>query len=91
MDEDFEDLIVPSENCEHTILLHGDLGLSVHPRPLLEEDFIQLGGHIPELFEDGSTCLHNHLMELEEDYGVISTHKATIPIARMRELIDVDD
>ena len=91
MDEDSEDLLEPSENREHTILLDGNLGLSVHPRPLLEEDFIDLGGHIPELFEDGSTCQHNHLMEQKVVSGIIGIHKATIPIARMRELIDVDD
>ena len=71
MDEDSQDLPEPSENREHTILLSGDLGMSAHPRPLLEEDFIDLGGHIPALFEDGFTCLHNHLNKLEFDNGDI--------------------
>ena len=74
MDEDSQDLPEPSENREHTILLSGDLGMSAHPRPLLEEDFIDLGGHIPVLFEDGFTCLHNHLNKLEFDNGDISNN-----------------
>ena len=59
----------------------------------MTKDFIDPGGHIPELFEDGYTCAHicHHIKDLESINGDISTHKATIPIARMRELIDMID
>ena len=88
-----EELPEPIEYREHTILLSGELGISLHPRPLLEQDFVDLGGQILELFEDGFTCshIHHHIKDLESSSGDISTHKSTIPIARMRELIDVDD
>ena len=41
MDEDSEELSEPLENQEHTIL-SGELGISLHPRLLLTEDFIDL-------------------------------------------------
>ena len=58
--EDSEELSEPSEDHEHTILLSQELGLSLQPCPITKENFIDLGGFVPELFEDGFTCLHVH-------------------------------
>ena len=92
MDQDFEEFSEPSEDQEFTILLSEELGLSLHPHPLLEENFLELGGQIPELFQDGYTCSHaHHSSRDQESGGNVSVHKATIPIAKMRELTNVDD
>ena len=81
------------ENREHTIILSEELRLSIHPRPITDEDAEELGSLIPEQFEDGFECSHSHhhIDDQTLSMGNISSHKATIPIAKMRELIDIDD
>ena len=66
---------------------------TVNPFPLNPEDLLDVGGEIiPDFEKLVDSC--NHIME-EFDPGYsqhfCGVHKAIIPIARMRELVDEDD
>ena len=69
------------------------LGLTVHPFLFNPQDILDVGGEInPDFKELVNSC--NHIMkELDPTYShnYCGVHKAIIPIARMRELVDEDD
>ena len=65
----------------------------VNPFPLNPDDLLDVGGEtIPDFEELVDSC--NHIMEEFESkffQHFCGAHKAIIPIARMRELVDKDD
>ena len=69
------------------------LGLTVNPSPLTKNDFRDAGCDVPgdfeELIDQSSTPVYSTGTGLEAHY--CGVHKAVIPIARMRELVDQDD
>ena len=69
------------------------LGLTVNPFPINPQDSLNVGGVIePDIEELVNSC--NHIMaELNPGYSqhFCGVHKAIIPIARIRELVDDDD
>ena len=75
------------------ISANSELGLTINPFPLNSEDLLDVGGEIiPDFEELVDSC--NHIMEeFDPDYSqhFCGVHKAIIPIARMRELVDEDD
>ena len=75
------------------MIADSELGLTVNPFSQNPEDIIDVGGRIVPDFEEHVDC-DNHVVEEHEP--VISqhfcgVHKAIIPIAQMRELVDEDD
>ena len=65
----------------------------LNPFPLNPEDIIDVGGQVDPDFEKRVDC-DNHIMEDHESgfsQHFCGAHKATIPIARMRELVDEDN
>ena len=68
------------------------LSLTDHSHPLNREDVESLGINIPEQFEewvDSSLCTPSGDSASVMHY--CSSHKATVPIARMREILDIDN
>ena len=75
------------------MIADSELGLMVNPFPLNPEDIIDVGGWVAPDFEERVNC-DNHVMEDHESgfsQHFCGVHKAIIPIARMRELVDEDD
>ena len=79
-----------TDEREYTVITDTDLGLIVNPFTLNPEDILGLGREIVPDFEKlVNSC--NHVMEeLDPTYAqhFCGVHKAIIPIARMRELVD---
>ena len=70
-----------------------ELGLTVHLFTFNPQDILDVGGEInPDFDELVNSC--NHVMEEPDpsySQHYCGVHKAIIPIARMRELVDKDD
>ena len=74
-----------------SIMTNKRLGMTVHPHPINETDMIDAGCSIPIQFEE--------IIDAEGPPELVdgniahfcSVHKAVIPIARMREMVDQDD
>ena len=78
---------------EYSITIDFRLGLTVHPHPLNAMDVQDLDVDIPEQFEEKidvmmSSIESPNLSKLDHLCG---TYKATVPIARMREILDIDN
>ena len=89
---DIEDEFWTDER-EYALITNSELGLTVNPFPLNPDDLLDVGGQIiPDFEELVDSC--NHVMEeCESNFSqhFCGVHKAIIPIARMRELVDEDD
>ena len=75
------------------MIADSELGLTVNPSPLNPEDIIDVGGWVVLDFQKRVNC-DNHVIEEHElttSQHFCGVHKAIIPIARMRELVDKDD
>ena len=97
-----EDILYPEEDWKRDIISYSftidpELGLTMHPVPINEIDFMDAGCVVPEQLEDRvndgeylenlKKCFEHHL--LSNNY--LQAHKATIPIARLREMVDQED
>ena len=82
-----------TDEQEYAIIPDSELGLTVNPFPLNPCDLLDVGGQIVPDFEDlVDSC--NHILEEYEtniSQHFCGVHKAIIPIALMRELVDEDD
>ena len=82
-----------TDEREYAMITNSEIGLSVNPFPLNPADIIDVGGRVTPDFEE-LVDRDNHFMK---DYEPIisqhfcGAHKAIIPIARMRKLVDEDD
>ena len=78
---------------EYAVITNTELGFTITLFPLNPEDILDVGGEIvPDFEELVNSC--NHVMEeLDPSYSqhFWGVHKAIIPIAWMRELVDEDD
>ena len=67
------------------------LNLTVHSHPLNREDIESLRVNVPVQFEE---WIDSKLCTPTEGYASMmhycSSHKATVPIARMREILDIN-
>ena len=70
-----------------------ELRLTVHPFPINPQDILDVGGIGVLDFKEFIDSCNHVLEELDPSYSqhYCGVHKAIIPIARMRELIDEDD
>ena len=85
-----------TEVCEErhfSISTDRQLGLTAHPHPLNEIDVADLGIEISEQFEERVDVMmcSPELLGRETVEHFYSTYKATVPIARMREILDIDN
>jgi len=68
-------------------------GITFHPSPVTAEDFIDAGAQVDPQLEDildhDPDSLRSKISGAEAHYCAV--HKAIIPIAKMRELLDIDD
>ena len=74
------------------MIAYFELGLTVNLFPVNPADIIDVGGRVVPNFEERVNC-DNHIMEDHEtvfSQHFCGVHKAIIPIARMRELVDED-
>ena len=81
-----------TDEREYALITNSELGLTVNPLPLNPDDLLDVGGEIiPDFEELEDSC--NHIMEEFEYFSqhFCGAHKAIIPFARMRELVDEDD
>ena len=79
-----------TDEREYALVTNSELGLTVNLFPLNPEDLLDMGGEIiPDFEELVDSC--NHVMEeFDSNFSqhFCGVHKAIIPIARMRELVD---
>ena len=87
-----EDDILTDER-EYALITNSELGLTINPFPLNLEDLLDVGGEIIPDFEDFVDSCNLIREEFDPGYSqhFCGVHKAIIPIARMRELVDEDD
>ena len=89
--EEEEEII---EQRSYSVVIDNHLGLTCHPHPLLEEDVIAAGVPTAEEFEDRIDSKASEMIHRTNNgaHGHhCSVYKATVPIARMREIVDQDD
>ena len=82
-----------TDKREYAVIAHNELDLMVHPFPINPQDILNVGGEIEPHFEELANCCNHIMEELDPGYSqhFCGVHKAIIPIARMRELVDKDD
>ena len=85
-----------TELCEErhfSISTDHQLGLTAHPHPLNEIDVADLGIEISVQFEERVDVMMSspELLGRENAEHFCSSYKATVPIARMREILDIDN
>ena len=86
-------LIIWTDEREYAMIADAGLGLMLNPFLLNPDDIIDAGGRVDPDFEE-RVDHDNHIMEDHEagfSQHFCGVHKAIIPIARMRELVDEDD
>ena len=89
--EEEEEII---EQRSYSVVIDNHLGLTCHPHPLLEEDVIAADVPTAEEFEDRIDSKASEMIHRTNNgaHGHhCSVYKATVPIARMREILDQDD
>ena len=76
-----------STEVQYTITVDKQTVIEIHPTPILEEDFRDIGGEV----EPGDQWKADYYEKTGMEAHYCSVHKATIPISAMRQLIDQDD
>ena len=78
------------KQIHYSLPAYKELGMSMHPHALNQQDFTDAGCVIPEeLVDKGDPGLFSTLMKTVNHF--CSVHKASIPMSHIRELIDQDD
>ena len=82
-----------TDEQEYAVIADSELGLTVNPFPLNPCDLLHVGGQIIPDFEDLVDSCNHVLEECETNLSqhFCGAHKAIIPIAWMRELVDEDN
>ena len=90
----YDDVETEDEEDRRSYSMYTDRkhGLTCHPHPLNEDDVRDIGVAIPPELED----LVDHVNDSKHERSGFQAHycgifKATVPIARMREILDLDD
>ena len=79
------------ESRFHSFVTHKALGTTIHPYAINDDDIKDVGGLIPEQFEDRIDDQDEFCRIMDHGAHLCGVHKATVPIARMREMLDIDD
>ena len=79
-----------TDERQYALITEVELGLTVYLFPINPQNILECGGIIVPNFEELVDSSHHVLEELDPSYSqhYCGVHKAIIPIARMRELID---
>ena len=82
-----------ADEGQYAMITDVELGLTVHRFPINPQDILNVGGIVVPDFEELIESSNHVLEELDPSHSqhYCGVHKASIPIARMRELIDEDD
>ena len=91
-DENEEDVV--KEWRSHSVIMEKSLGLTCHPHPIIDNDVISAGAMITTQLEDRiDDEVYNTIRSCQDGSAghMCSSYKATIPISRMREILDLDD
>ena len=77
----------------YSITTDSRLSLTAHPHPLNVTDVQDLDVEVPEQFEERIDVLMSSIESpnLTKLDHVCGTYKATVPIARMQEILDIDN
>ena len=70
----------------YSITVNKTFNINIQPTPITEKDILDVGGQIPGHNEDGKYTIHH---EPSVDH-FCSIHKVGVPIAKMRELMNLD-
>ena len=73
--------------------MNNKLGLTVDPYAFSKEDYLELGGETETTLEekvDNELFLEDYIWK-NNQLHYCSVNKAMVPIAKMRELMDIDD
>jgi hypothetical protein len=94
MDYDSDDGMVKPSNTQYSIMIDSEAHISVFPSALTEKDFKDANDSTTGNGNDESQVLHQDSIDpLNDEISShsCSAHKASVPIARLREIIDQDD
>ena len=94
IDYDSDDRMVKPSVTQYSIMVDPDAHINVFPSALTEKDFKDASEDIDGIDNDESQELHQESVRSSIDEissHSCSVHKASVPIARLREIIDQDD
>ena len=79
-----------TETKPFSLITDKGLGSTIHPYPINEEDIRDCGGTIPDQLETRIDNPRNFCSLVEEKVHFCGVHKAAIPMARIREMLNLD-